>query len=51
MTAGKVAFYDVVEADTGKYAVSFDMGLQNIVMGIDRVTGKKMDPALIPGDG
>ena len=52
MTAGKIAIYDVVEADTGKYAFSFDMGLQNIVTGIDPVTGKKtIDPALIPGDG
>ena len=52
MTAGKIAIYDVVEADTGKYAFSFDMGLQNIVTGIDPVTGKKtINPALIPGDG
>ncbi len=52
MTAGKIALYDVVEADTGKYAFSFDMGLQNIVTGIDPATGKKtINPALIPGDG
>jgi alcohol dehydrogenase (cytochrome c) len=52
MTAGKIAIYDVVEADTGKYAFSFDMGLQNIVTRIDPVTGKKtIDQALIPGDG
>src|SRR5689334_8707145 len=52
VTAGKIALYDVLEAETGKYVFSFDMGLQNIVTGIDPVTGKKtMDPALIPGDG
>ena len=49
MTAGKIAIYDVVEADTGKYAFSFDMGLQNIVTGIDPVTGKKtIDPGADP---
>ncbi len=52
VTAGKIALYDVVEADTGKYAFSFDMGLQNIVTGVDPVTGAKtINPALIPGDG
>ena len=52
MTAGKIAIYDVLEADTGKYAFSFDMGLQNIVTGIDPATGRKtINPALIPGDG
>jgi alcohol dehydrogenase (cytochrome c) len=52
VTAGKIAIYDVVEADTGKYAFSFDMGLQNIVTGINPATGAKtINPALIPGDG
>ncbi|MEO5926792.1 MAG: PQQ-binding-like beta-propeller repeat protein [Bryobacteraceae bacterium] len=52
VTAGKIALYDVVEADTGKYAFSFDMGLQNVVTGIDAVTGSKtINPAIIPGDG
>jgi alcohol dehydrogenase (cytochrome c) len=52
VTAGKIALYDVVEADTGKYMFSFDMGLQNIVTGIDPVTGAKtINPAMIPGDG
>jgi alcohol dehydrogenase (cytochrome c) len=52
LTAGKIAIYDVVEADTGKYAFSFDMGLQNIVTGINPATGAKIiNPALIPGDG
>jgi PQQ-dependent dehydrogenase (methanol/ethanol family) len=52
VTAGKIALYDVLEADTGKYVFSFDMGLQNIVKAIDPVTGRKtIDPALIPGDG
>ena len=52
VTAGKIALYDVVEADTGKYAFSFDMGLQNIVTGVNPATGAKtINPALIPGDG
>lgn len=52
MTAGKIALYDVVDAETGKFAFSFDMGLQNIVTGVDPVTGAKtINPALIPGDG
>ena len=52
VTAGKIALYDAVEADTGKYAFSFDMGLQNIITAVDPKTGAKtINPALIPGDG
>jgi alcohol dehydrogenase (cytochrome c) len=52
VTAGKIAIYDAVEADTGKYVFSVDMGLQNIVTAIDPKTGAKtIDPALVPGDG
>ncbi len=52
VTAGKIALYDVVEAATGKYVFSFDMGLQNIVTAIDPETGKKtINPAMVPGDG
>ena len=52
VTAGKMAIYDAVEADTGKYVFSVDMGLQNIVKAIDPKTGAKtIDPALVPGDG
>jgi alcohol dehydrogenase (cytochrome c) len=52
VTAGKPGIYDVVEAETGKYAFSVDMGLQNFVTSIDPVTGaKKYDPKLIPGTG
>jgi len=52
VTAGKIAIYDAIEADTGKYAFSVDMGLQTIVKSIDPRTGAKtIDPALVPGDG
>src|SRR6185503_5937744 len=51
-TAGKQAIYDVLEADTGKYVSSLDLGLQNIVLGIDPKTGAKaINPRLIPGGG
>jgi alcohol dehydrogenase (cytochrome c) len=52
VTAGKIAIYDAVEADTGKYVFSVDMGLQNVITAIDPKTGDKtINPALVPGDG
>ena len=52
MTSGKQATYDVLDAETGKYIFSKDLGLQNIVTAIDPVTGKKtINPDTIPGDG
>ena len=41
MTSGKQATYDVLDAETGKWIYSKDLGLQNIVSSIDPVTGKK----------
>jgi alcohol dehydrogenase (cytochrome c) len=52
VTSGKPGVYDAVEADSGKYVFSFDMGLQNFITSIDPVTGAKtIDPKLIPGTG
>ena len=52
LTAGKQAIYDALEAETGKYVFSIDLGLQNIVTSIDPKTGAKtIDPKLVPGDG
>ena len=52
MTAGKMAIYDVIDAETGKWIYSKDLGLQNIVTSIDPATGKKnIDPNSLPGDG
>jgi PQQ-dependent dehydrogenase (methanol/ethanol family) len=52
ITAGKPGIYDAVEAGTGKYAFSFDMGLQNIIKSINPETGAKaIDEKLIPGTG
>lgn len=49
-TSGKQAIYDVVEAETGQYIASMDLGLQNVVSGIDPRTGAKaINPRLIPG--
>jgi PQQ-dependent dehydrogenase (methanol/ethanol family) len=52
LTGGKQAIFDAMEADTGKYLFSFDLGLQNIVKSIDPRTGAKIiDDRLVPGDG
>jgi alcohol dehydrogenase (cytochrome c) len=51
-TGGKQAIFDAVEADTGRYAFSVDLGVQNVVTAIDPETGaKKINPKLIPGGG
>jgi PQQ-dependent dehydrogenase (methanol/ethanol family) len=52
VTAGKQAIYDVLDAATGKYIFSMDLGLQNLVTAIDPRTGAKtINTKLIPGDG
>ena len=50
LTSGKEALYDALSLDErGKYLFSIDMGLQNLITGIDPKTGAKhIDPALIP---
>jgi alcohol dehydrogenase (cytochrome c) len=49
VTSGKPAIYDAVDAETGKYAFSIDLGLQNFVTAIDPKTGAKtIDPTKIP---
>jgi len=52
VTTGKQAIFDFLDADTGAYVSSIDLGLQNLVTAIDPITGAKTtDPALLPGDG
>ncbi len=52
VTAGKQAIYDVLDAVTGKYVFSMDLGLQNVVTAIDPKTGAKtVNPKVVPGDG
>lgn len=50
VTSGKEGWFDILEAATGKYVGSFDMGMQNFITAIDPVTGEKtIDPAMLPG--
>ncbi len=52
VTIGKQAIFDFVDAATGRYVSSLDLGLQTGITAIDPVTGRKtQDPLLIPGDG
>jgi alcohol dehydrogenase (cytochrome c) len=52
VTGGKQAIFDAMEADTGKYLFSMDLGVQNVVKSIDPRTGDKViDDRLVPGDG
>jgi alcohol dehydrogenase (cytochrome c) len=52
VTGGKQAIFDAMEADTGKYVFSMDLGLTNLVKAIDPKTGDKIiDDKLVPGDG
>lgn len=41
LTAGKMALFDAIDAATGEFVFSVDMGLQNIVAAIDPQTGEK----------
>jgi alcohol dehydrogenase (cytochrome c) len=52
ITTGKIGIYDALDARTGQYLFSIDLGLQNIVSRIDPVTGRKqVNTELYPGDG
>ncbi len=51
VTSGKIGIYDAVEAATGRFVFSIDLGLQNIVTAIDPETGEKsIDSSRIPDD-
>lgn len=48
-TMGKLGILDVLDARTGRYLYSYDLGYQNLVTRIDPKTGEKhTDPALEP---
>jgi alcohol dehydrogenase (cytochrome c) len=52
VTGGKEAFYDALDAATGKYAFSFDLGVQNVIASADPVTGAKtISHQVVMGDG
>ena len=42
LTAGKIGIYDAVDARTGEWVFSIDLGLNNIVTEIDARTGEKL---------
>jgi alcohol dehydrogenase (cytochrome c) len=52
ITSGKIGIYDALDAKTGQFLFSLDLGLNNIVKSIDPKTGTKhVNTALYPGDG
>ena len=52
ITAGKSGIYDALDARTGQFLFSIDLGLQNIVKAIDPVSGaKQVNTDLYPIDG
>jgi alcohol dehydrogenase (cytochrome c) len=52
VTSGKMGIYEAMDAATGRYAFSKDLGIQNVVASIDPRTGEKtINPAVVVGDG
>lgn len=52
VTGGKTTIFDALDARTGRYLWSRDLGLQNIIASIDPRTGRKSyDPKQIPEFG
>ncbi len=50
ITGGKDGLIDTLDARTGEYLGTADMGFQDYIIAIDPVTGRKTpDPALLPG--
>lgn len=52
VTAGKIAMFDAMDRSTGRYLFSRDVGLQNLVIAVDPVSGRKTtNPAVEPEPG
>jgi alcohol dehydrogenase (cytochrome c) len=52
VTGGKTALFDAVDAATGAFVFSKDMGVQNLVTAVDPLTGDKtVNPAVEPEPG
>lgn len=52
VTSGKMAIYEGMDAATGQYIFSHDLGIQNVVTSIDPQTGEKtINPEVVVGDG
>ena len=50
ITGGKEGLFDALDAQTGRYIKTVDMGFQDFIVDIDPVTGRKTpDPDLLPG--
>ncbi len=51
VTSGKMGIYEGMDAATGKYIFSHDLGIQNVVKSIDPKTGEKtINPEVVVGD-
>jgi len=52
VTSGKMGIYEAMDAATGTYVFSHDLGIQNVVTSIDPQTGEKtINPDVVVGDG
>jgi PQQ-dependent dehydrogenase (methanol/ethanol family) len=52
VTSGKMGIYEGMDAATGKYIFSHDLGIQNVIPSIDPKTGEKtINPDVVVGDG
>jgi len=50
VTGNKAGIFDAMDAKTGKYLFSFQLGIQNFITAIDPETGEKtINPKLVPG--
>ncbi len=51
VTSGKMGIYEGMDAATGKYIFSHDLGIQNVITSIDPKTGEKtINPEVVIGD-
>jgi alcohol dehydrogenase (cytochrome c) len=51
VTSGKMGIYEAMDAATGKYIFSKDLGIQNVIASIDPKTGEKtLAPSAVMGD-
>jgi len=49
LTAGKIGIFDALDAKTGRYLWSYDLGYQNIITHIDPKSGRKTyNPEFVP---
>jgi alcohol dehydrogenase (cytochrome c) len=52
VTSGKMGIIEAMDAATGQYLFSKDLGIQNVISGIDPKTGEKsINPDVVVGDG